>query len=159
MKTLNLNYNSNDIEIRNDDTLVLKPKWCYSWYPEEVKKETKRLRKYYKLKVYFHRTVNDKFQKTGGIHVTIVGDDDIRSSPSVHMKFIKTKDDLRSLIAEALFRVMGFDVGEIPKSLKSSKIAEGHKYLTISISDPDAVAELFSEEYLEATLRSLKSLK
>ena len=141
MKTLNLNYNSNDIEIR-EDVIVLKPKRCYPFYPDEIKEEMSSLRKYYKLCITFHRTMADE------IYAVIDCDTDHRVSPTIKSKYIKTKEDVRTLIAEALFRVKAFDVGEIPPSLKKSKISEGCEYLTVSITDPDVVAKLFSDEYL-----------
>ena len=144
-KTLNLYYNSNDVDIR-DNTIVLKPKRCYPFYPDEITEEMGSLRKYYKLDISFHRTMADE------IFVVIECDNDHRVSPPIKSNNIKTKEDVRSIIAEALFRVKAFYVGEIPPSLKKSKIAEGYKYLTVSITDPDAVAKLFCDEYLECVL-------
>lgn len=158
--TTNLNYNSNDIEIRNDATMVLKPKWYHCWYSyDEEKDETKYLRKFYKLELSFRRTVNDRFKITNEIHVRIDGDDDIRESPSIHINEIHNIKDLRKLISEALFRVSRFDVGEIPPSLRRDRRLDGYKYLTVSITDPDACADLFSDEWLDVVMKWVEALK
>ena len=158
--TKNLNYNSNDIEIRNDATMVLKPKRYHYWYSyDEEKDETKYLRKFYKLELSFRRTINSSFKVTNEIHVRIDGDDDIRESPSIHINEIHNIKDLRKLISEALFRVSRFDVGEIPPSLRRDKRLNGYKYLTVSITDPDACASLFSDEWLAEVLHWVEALK
>ena len=150
MTTKDLQYNSNDVEIRDDSIMVLKPKWCYRYYPDEVINETRKLRKFYKLKLSFHRTVDESFKiKENEFHVEVEGDHDIRESPSIPVNEIHDVKDLRTLISEALFRVSHFDVGEIPPSLKQDKKWDGYKYLTVSITDPEICSSLFSHEWLE----------
>lgn len=141
MKTLNFTYCSNEIEVRDNNTIVLKPKRSYEYYSDEKKDEMGPLRKYYKLYCSFHKTA------AGKIFVLVDCDTDHRCSPEAEPKF-ETIKDLRTLIAEALFRVKAFDVGKIPASLKKARIAEGCEYLTVSILDPSVVAELFSDDYL-----------
>lgn len=161
MDTKDLAYNANDIEIRNNNVLVLKPKWCYPWYDDDIKYETLKLKKFYRLKLYFARTVNEKFKHIDEIHVEVDGDYDIRESPSIPINEIHNIKDLRSLISEALFRVSHFDVGGIPSSLLRDKRIEwvAYKHLTVSISYPDAVASLFSDEWLTEVLHWVEALK
>lgn len=156
--TRDLQYNANDVEVRNDDIIVLKPKWCYEWYPDEIKDETRKLRKFYKLKLSFHRTITETCKITNEFHVVVEGDHDIRSSPSKSADEIHNVEDLRKLISEALFRVSHFDVGEIPPSLRrgQDKKWDGYKYLTVSITDPETCSSLFSREWLEKILQWIK---
>lgn len=157
--TKNLNYNSNDVEIRNDATIVLKPKWCHCWYSDEDKDETKYLRKFYKLELSFRRTINDRFKVTNEIHVRIEGEHDIRESHSIPINEIHNIKDLKSLISDAFFMVSHFDVGEIPPSLRRDKRLDGYKYLTVSITDPDACASLFTDEWLAEVLHWVEAFK
>lgn len=157
--TKNLNYNSNDIEIRDNNTMVLKPKWYHSWYSDDDIDESRYLRKFFKLKLYFARTVNEKFKHIDEIHVEVDADHDIRESHSIHVNEIHNIKDLRSLISDALFMVSHFDVGEIPASLKRDKRLNGYKYLTVSITDPDACASLFTDEWLAEILHWVEALK
>lgn len=156
-KTLVLSYNSNHIEIRNGGDIVLKPRHTYAWYKyDEATEDVHKLKKFFKLRVIWSRTVDQEFHMTNGIHVNIDGDDDVRSSPSLDLSDINSTEDLREILAEALLRVQRFDVGPIPTSLQTSRIAEGCRYLAVSIADPEAVASLFSDEYLNGILEWVK---
>lgn len=159
MLTKNLPYNSSHVEIRNNATIVLKPKWYHCWYSDEDIDESRYLRKFFKLELSFRRTINERFKVTDEIHVRLEGEHDIRESHSIHMNEIHNIKDLRRLISDAFFMVSHFDVGEIPPSLRRDKRLDGYKYLTVSITDPDACASLFSDEWLYSIMEWVTTLK
>lgn len=79
----------------------------------------------------YHLSVN--FEKSETMCRLVIRDEntgDCRKTPYVEISDIESTDDIYTMLGELVKLVKGFDVGEIPRSMK--QIKEGYTHLIVS---------------------------